>query len=92
MEYEYEVWIDNGYRYTLVQNCLRHKFDLDGYDEATKTAYEFYGDHWREHPQVFGETYQDKYDQPMARNAILESHGIDIMEVWKMTRTQEPKY
>jgi hypothetical protein len=67
-------------------------FKVDGFDPATNTIYEFYGDYWHGNPEKydpegintinhisFGELYQKTLD----KEATLKAAGYHIISIWE---------
>lgn len=68
------------------------KFYVDGYDEKTKTVYEFQGDFWHGNPNVYRwdkinplkkYTYGELYEKTLERKKILEKLGYKYIEIWE---------
>lgn len=43
---------------------------------------ELWGDNWHNNAELTGGKHIDHCDKTMARKAILESHGISVIEIW----------
>ena len=82
-----EIGIECREFYISEANCR-----VDGFDEKTKTVYQFYGDYWHGNPEKyspedinshnkkkFGELYQKTYSQ----ETILKSLGYNIVSIWE---------
>ena len=69
------------------QKCI-----VDGYDYATRTVYEFYGDYWHGNPNTMkpdkvnvftGETMAELYRKTLDREQLLRSSGYTIVSIWE---------
>jgi hypothetical protein len=66
---------------------------VDGYDEASRTVYEFYGCYWHgcpdcypnltteKHPHRVQKTYQDLYEETERRAKALEDQGYTVISI-----------
>ncbi|XP_062602299.1 uncharacterized protein LOC134264018 [Saccostrea cucullata] len=70
-------------------------YTVDGYQEATRTVYEFYGCYWHgcptcypslqteTHPHRTQFTYQQLHEKTLRRTADLEDMGYNVCSIWK---------
>ncbi|XP_022295019.2 uncharacterized protein LOC111105138 [Crassostrea virginica] len=70
-------------------------FTVDGYDESTRTVYEFYGCYWHgcpvcypdlvteTHPHQTRCTYQSLYERTLIRENSLKEQGYIIVSMWE---------
>ena len=67
-------------------------FFVDGYDPATQTVYEFYGDYWHGNPKVFDsslvnksldKTFGELYNFTMIREDLLQKIGYRLITIWE---------
>ena len=70
-------------------------YTVDGYDEASRTVYEFYGCYWHGcpdcypnlttemHPHHVQKTYQDVYEDTGRRAKALEDQGYMVVAMWE---------
>lgn len=91
-----DLWLDHVQIFTpslkREYNIPGTYFVADGYDEETKTIYEFQGDFWHGNPNVYGKNeinplkkcrYGELYDKTIKRRKILESLGYKYIEIWE---------
>lgn len=80
----------NDGEYSTIINGRRVYFD--GYDPATHTVYEFYGDYWHGHPSRFppdnlhpktGTTYGELYQKTLDREDLIRSAGYKLVTIWE---------
>jgi very-short-patch-repair endonuclease len=69
-----------------------NNFKVDGYDQKTKTIYEFYGDFWHGNPNVFNgddintitkTTFAELYKKTINRERYLKSLGYNVVSIWE---------
>nr|XP_022294902.1 uncharacterized protein LOC111105016 [Crassostrea virginica] len=70
-------------------------FTVDGYDETTRTVYEFYGCYWHGCPVCFPDqatethphrtqfTYNSLYELTLARELALKEQGFNLVTLWE---------
>nr|XP_022311186.1 uncharacterized protein LOC111116481 [Crassostrea virginica] len=70
-------------------------FTVDGYDESTRTVYEFYGCYWHGCPICFPDlttethphrtqfTYNSLYELTLARELALKEQGFNLVTLWE---------
>ncbi|XP_062566722.1 uncharacterized protein LOC134229029 [Saccostrea cucullata] len=70
-------------------------YTVDGYQEATRTVYEFYGCYWHgcptcypslqteTHPHRTQFTYQQLHEKTLRRTADLEDMGYNVCSIWE---------
>jgi hypothetical protein len=70
-------------------------YTVDGYDEESRTVYEFYGCYWHGcpdcypnlatemHPHRVQKTYQDLYRETGRRAKALEEQGYTVVSIWE---------
>lgn len=67
-------------------------FFVDGYDPATNTVYEFYGDYWHGNPKIYeankingvnNKTFGDLYIKTLEKEEILKNAGYKIISIWE---------
>jgi G:T-mismatch repair DNA endonuclease (very short patch repair protein) len=70
-------------------------YTVDGYDEESRTVYEFYGCYWHGcpdcypnlatemHPHQVQKTYQDLYEETGRRAKALEDQGYAVVSIWE---------
>ena len=70
-------------------------FPVDGYDESTRTIYEFYGCYWHgcpscypdlvteTHPHQTQYTYQSLYERTLMRELKLKGQGYQVVSLWE---------
>ena len=70
-------------------------FTVDGYDENTRTIYEFYGCYWHgcpicipdlateTHPHRTQYTYNSLYELTLARELSLKKQGSQLVTLWE---------
>ncbi|XP_061191720.1 uncharacterized protein LOC133199940 [Saccostrea echinata] len=70
-------------------------YTVDGYQEATRTIYEFYGCYWHgcptcypnlqteTHPHRTQFTYQELHEETLRRNTVLEEMGYSVHSIWE---------
>ncbi|XP_062570462.1 uncharacterized protein LOC134232499 [Saccostrea cucullata] len=70
-------------------------YTVDGYQEATRTVYEFYGCYWHgcptcypslqteTHPHRTQFTYQELHEGTLRRTAVLEEMGYNVRSIWE---------
>ncbi|XP_056000351.1 uncharacterized protein LOC130048117 [Ostrea edulis] len=70
-------------------------YTVDGYEEESRTVYEFYGCYWHgcptcypnllteTHPHRVQQTYQTLYEQTLKRAAALEQQGYTVVSIWE---------
>ena len=73
-----------------IGNCT-----VDGYDEQTRTIYEFYGCYWHGCPTCYPElatemhphqtqyTYQTLYEETLSRVLSLKEQGYQVVSLWE---------
>jgi hypothetical protein len=86
---------DKEHRHVYIKIKERKRgFRVDGFDPATNTVYEFYGDFWHGNPNnskfkpedynprahcTFGELYA----KTLAKEQILKSAGYNVVSIWE---------
>lgn len=64
----------------------------DGFDPATNTIYEFYGDFWHGNLNIYAPNYfnkiskmtiQELYDRTIKREELLKNAGYNIISIWE---------
>jgi hypothetical protein len=77
-----EVWIAIGHQ----------KIKADGYDDKTKTIYEFWGDYWHGNPKIYdqndinttnGKTFGNLYDKTLNKRTLITDNGYNLIEIWE---------
>ncbi|XP_022301108.2 uncharacterized protein LOC111109319 [Crassostrea virginica] len=70
-------------------------FTVDGYDESTRTVYEFYGCYWHGCPICFPDlatethphrtqfTYNSLYELTLTRELTLKEQGFNLVTLWE---------
>ncbi|XP_022298821.2 uncharacterized protein LOC111107766 [Crassostrea virginica] len=70
-------------------------FTVDGYDESTRTVYEFYGCYWHGCPICFPDlatethphrtqfTYNSLYELTLTRELALKEQGFNLVTLWE---------
>jgi hypothetical protein len=67
-------------------------FKVDGFDLASNTIYEFYGDYWHGNPDIYNssdynqmnkKTFGDLYNHTMRRQETLQKAGYNIVYIWE---------
>lgn len=68
---------------------------VDGYDEQTRTIYEYYGCYWHECPTCYTElatemhphqtqyTYHTLHEQTLSRELSLKEQGYQVVSLWE---------
>jgi len=68
------------------------RYVVDGYDDITKTVYEFYGDFWHGNPEIYNsddvnnalnKTYGELYDKVVEKEKNLKNMGYSIISIWE---------
>lgn len=86
------VGIDDICRNLTIRDNDGRVFYVDGYDAATKTVYEFYGDYWHGNPNVYERdavnpnsktTFGKLYDTTMDREKYLRMQGYNVISIWE---------
>jgi hypothetical protein len=76
------------YRITIGMRTLV----VDGYDSATNTVYEFYGDYWHGNPKIFladmvnrslDKPFGSLYNETIIRENLLRSAGFNLVTIWE---------
>jgi hypothetical protein len=64
----------------------------DGYDKATNTIYEFWGDYWHGNPKLFkpdainthiGKTFGELYEKTQKKRQRLVQAGYNLVDIWE---------
>ncbi|XP_061192292.1 uncharacterized protein LOC133200521 [Saccostrea echinata] len=70
-------------------------YTVDGYQEATRTVYEFYGCYWHgcptcypnlqteSHPHRTQFTYEQLHQETLRRSSVLEEMGYSLRSIWE---------
>ncbi|XP_061196432.1 uncharacterized protein LOC133204707 [Saccostrea echinata] len=70
-------------------------YTVDGYQEATRTVYEFYGCYWHgcptcypnlqteSHPHRTQFTYEQLHEETLRRSSVLEEMGYSLRSIWE---------
>ncbi|XP_062622349.1 uncharacterized protein LOC134283849 [Saccostrea cucullata] len=70
-------------------------YTVDGYQEATRTVYEFYGCYWHGYPTCYPSlqtethphrtqfTYQELHEETLRRSLALEDMGYNVRSIWE---------
>ncbi|XP_061181223.1 uncharacterized protein LOC133189847 [Saccostrea echinata] len=76
-------------------------YTVDGYQEATRTVYEFYGCYWHgcptcypnlqteSHPHRTQFTYEQLHEETLRRSSVLEEMGYSLRSIWEHEFDQE---
>ncbi|XP_062618140.1 uncharacterized protein LOC134279744 [Saccostrea cucullata] len=76
-------------------------YTVDGYQEATRTVYEFYGCYWHlcptcypslqteTHPHRTQFTYQELHKETLRRSLALEDMGYNVRSIWEHNFDQQ---
>ena len=78
-------------------------FLVDGYDEQTRTVYEFHGCLWHGCPTCFpgrdkyskinrDRTFQEMYESTLAKENILRREGYTLVVIWECQWDRKVKY
>lgn len=79
-------------RNKVITTNTGQKFKVDGYDEETKTVYEFNGDYWHGNPKVYPAsdihptrkiTFGELYEATILKQKILEENGYTVVSIWE---------
>jgi hypothetical protein len=73
-------------------NIGTRKFNLDGYDPETNTAYEYNGDYWHGNPKYYKsddintgnkKTFGELYKKTLEKERVLKEAGYNVISIWE---------
>jgi hypothetical protein len=90
---EYPIWVkpkeginihENkiGKDFCQYYNNFKRPFTVDGYDEKTKTIYQFQGCYWHGCRKCNPENVV-KYNKTMEQNNLFKANGYNLKEIWE---------
>jgi hypothetical protein len=90
---------DGKHRQVAIKVGRKKAFKVDGFDPATNTIYEFYGDFWHGHPTRYDpnkintgnyKTFGELYTNTINRENMLKAAGYNLITIWESDwRTQQ---
>lgn len=84
---------DKQHRTVTIKIGNKKRFVVDGFDESTKTIYEFYGDFWHgnptlykpnEHCKVTKKTFGQMYSDTLMKEKTLKDNGYQLISIWEV--------
>jgi len=82
---------DNLHR-CIILKINNKKIIVDGFDPATNTVYEFYGDYWHGNPAIYNtndinhankKTFQYLYDKTIKRENFIKAQNYKLITIWE---------
>ena len=82
---------DEFHRNVLIR-LFDRKIKADGYDPATNTVYEFYGDYYHGHPLHYNEfkinphtkcSFGELYKRTLKKEISIKNAGLNLIKIWE---------
>jgi G:T-mismatch repair DNA endonuclease (very short patch repair protein) len=61
---------------------MKRPFTVDGYDESTRTVYQFHGCYWHGCRKCYPENTV-RYEKTMEQNNLFENSGYNYVKLWE---------
>ena len=96
VSYSETKWLDSLKIASILRNKVLKingtRINADGYDPATNTIYEFYGDFWHGNPKIYNaddinssnkKKFGELYSNTMEREKFLKENGFNVVSIWE---------